>query len=694
MSAPLERRVLLDADGADFDFWQENFNNGSIVSNPTVINVFEGQSGNLESIVENAWRDHGGDVIVRLKGSDFDITGVDTINLVGSVRGDRDTSHSGPNGWFVIDGDGIDTTVLNGFETDQWQGAGANGPWTRIKNAQGQNTNIFYADWDANFGYSVTSAANTPQLAVGQRSELLMVDGVRYDQVQIENVEVQTYSSSSPDFRFNPNYINPNGGSGGLPSVWDLQPGEFTIIELGQGESIVANGTSQGGDGVASNISGLGTGNNRFAPNRVYVRVPNAGGVANAFESGTVDVEITGEDTPAGPLFNLFETEKVIFSDFTLRGVRTFHREGAIETRPGDELTNLLIDSVRVTDTGGVGVFVRGAAFSGNTNKITINNSDFSDNGAQGVALGGENILIEDTSTNRNNWRGSRAGFGGFRVAGVKFNGGNNITIDNLTSVENSAAGLWFDIGVYDVEVRNSDLSRNKGVEIFDDGTPDGIPVVDLGSIPESAVRTGSGLYIEISGQDGAGNRILIQNTDIEDNAGFGVRLDNGRNVEFSNVTVADNGLSQMMFMASYRGVDGIFGDLPDAEVRERINRFGNIRIFNSTIESAASASAPGSLLIETVAGFNVTPEPGTDTAANNADNILQAQRFIERGATPFWAYGGLRESGNTFRSKRSNAFVVGVSDNGTSSSARTLGDYMTFAAINQSPGSSTFTLL
>ncbi|MEM1061651.1 MAG: hypothetical protein AAGJ97_04895, partial [Planctomycetota bacterium] len=211
---------------------------------------------------------------------------------------------------------------------------------------------------------------------------------------------------------------------------------------------------------------------------------------------------------------------------------------------------------------------------------------------------------------------------------------------------------------------------------------------------PESAVRTGSGLYIEISGQDGAGNRILIQNTDIEDNAGFGVRLDNGRNVEFSNVTVADNGLSQMMFMASYRGVGGIFGDLPDAEVRERINRFGNIRIFNSTIESAASASAPGSLLIETVAGFNVTPEPGTDTAANNADNILQAQRFIERGATPFWAYGGLQESGNTFRSKRSNAFVVGVSDNGTSSSARTLGDYMTFAAINQSPGSSTFTLL
>jgi hypothetical protein len=120
---------------------------------------------------------------------------------------------------------------------------------------------------------------------------------------------------------------------------------------------------------------------------------------------------------------------------------------GAVQIQ---DCTNVRIEGCSLRLNGGKGLEV-----SGNTN-MTITGCAFDLNGISG--LGGsyaKNLLVQDSSASKNNWRGAQGGLKSWDSAGIKFYKMHDSAFLRITCNENygESSGLWLDTDIKNVTV-------------------------------------------------------------------------------------------------------------------------------------------------------------------------------------------------------------------------------------------------
>ncbi len=149
-------------------------------------------------------------------------------------------------------------------------------------------------------------------------------------------------------------------------------------------------------------------------------------------------------------------------NDLVIKGVRFQHAASPF-TRAAVEIVDqndVLIEDVIVEWNGQYGLWFKGSRF-------TVRSSVMNNNGSSGV--GGfrvTDILLEDSHSSYNNWRGVRSGYDGWDV-GNKFFAVHRMVIRRHTSTHNQSRGFWFDIDIEDVLIEDSIFSDNRRDGMF-----------------------------------------------------------------------------------------------------------------------------------------------------------------------------------------------------------------------------------
>ena len=139
---------------------------------------------------------------------------------------------------------------------------------------------------------------------------------------------------------------------------------------------------------------------------------------------------------------------------------------------------------------------------------LTVRGSRMNDNGASGVtAWRTVNLLLEDSESNRNNWRGHAGGLHGWSV-GNKFLESRDLVIRRHTSIHNLSRGLWLDYDVHDALLEDLYLCENQNDGIFIEASPG--PIVVRNSTfcdnTRSGIQTSSTNGLVLEGNTLTGN--------------------------------------------------------------------------------------------------------------------------------------------------------------------------------------------
>lgn len=146
----------------------------------------------------------------------------------------------------------------------------------------------------------------------------------------------------------------------------------------------------------------------------------------------------------------------------------------------------------------------------------------YADNGGTGYGGGfNVNLLSEDETANRNNWRGGQGNFIGWSQAGVKHLYVRNATYRRLIVTDNQSHGFWLDSDNVDVLIENAEISRNLN----------------------------SGLYLEVSR-----GPVIVRETTIAENAISGIRAANMMNITLQQNRLYDNRFAQIFITGENTG--------------------------------------------------------------------------------------------------------------------------------------------
>lgn len=287
----------------------------------------------------------------------------------------------------VIEGAGSDKTVWSGsdiFPIDQWKSDG-----------QG----LYSAEWNYRLGHATPPWG--PKKYIGQRTELVFVDGQPLQQRIVERYEPQKMGYFGHNDYVTWKFL----GLRPVNEALDV-PGTFAVQEREDG------------------------------PKQITIRP------AQPLQPGSI-VEVATRQCLAD-----FGTKR----NLVLRGIHITHvanslgmwlAPGTIEfTTDGDRLPgNILIDACRFTWNNGMGLRVVGDHW-------TLRNSEFSYNGFSGVTVDNpmQNLVFEDTTTNFNGWRAFRGGELGWFTGGVKVHTTDGVIVRRHQSIGNTVNGFWFDI--------------------------------------------------------------------------------------------------------------------------------------------------------------------------------------------------------------------------------------------------------
>jgi hypothetical protein len=149
-------------------------------------------------------------------------------------------------------------------------------------------------------------------------------------------------------------------------------------------------------------------------------------------------------------------------NDLVVRGIRFQHaaspfRRGAVEIV---DQNDVLLDGVEVRWNGQHGLSIRGS-------RITVRGATLNDNGSSGiVGFRVTDMVLEDSESSFNNWRGVRAEYDGWEV-GNKFYAVHRMVVRRHTAVENASRGFWFDTDVRDVVIEASTFADNRREGLF-----------------------------------------------------------------------------------------------------------------------------------------------------------------------------------------------------------------------------------
>jgi hypothetical protein len=141
-------------------------------------------------------------------------------------------------------------------------------------------------------------------------------------------------------------------------------------------------------------------------------------------------------------LLRIFHTDNVILRGLTIEhGSGPAFNSGAV-TILGS--SNILLEDCVVRLNNGVGLHIEHQGQSRSRNVI-LRRVQADQNGTLGMTGGFENGLIENSTTNRNNWRGAHWGATGWAPCGFKFSGMDRLVLRDHVASLNHASGAWFD---------------------------------------------------------------------------------------------------------------------------------------------------------------------------------------------------------------------------------------------------------
>lgn len=286
----------------------------------------------------------------------------------------------------VIEGAGAGKTIWSGsdvVESDQWEDLG-NG--------------VLSTGWPYAFGLSTPPWG--PKRIIGQRSEMVFVDGVPLRQELIERYEPLNMGYFGYNDFVRWRYL----GDRSVEEALD-QPDTFAITErLGSTKKLyvrLAPGTSPGRIEVS-----------------VRQSLANFGSKQNLVLRG---LTITHVNNPLGR--------------WMAPGTVDFSADG--ERKPG----NVLIEDCDFSWNNGMGLRIVGSGW-------TVRKSSFNYNGFSGIS--GDypcgNVVFDNVTTNFNGWRAHRGGEIGWFTGGVKMHTVDGMVVRGHASIGNTVNGFWFDI--------------------------------------------------------------------------------------------------------------------------------------------------------------------------------------------------------------------------------------------------------
>jgi parallel beta-helix repeat protein len=127
--------------------------------------------------------------------------------------------------------------------------------------------------------------------------------------------------------------------------------------------------------------------------------------------------------------------------------------KGAVTTNSAN---NLLIENCKILYNNWVGISLM------MSNNVTFSNIDADANGEDGIkGYHVTNWLLNNSETTWNNWRSASGNLYGVDVAGMKVMDVHGLALQNFTSRNNLAYGLWFDTDIANAAVSFSNLSFN-----------------------------------------------------------------------------------------------------------------------------------------------------------------------------------------------------------------------------------------
>lgn len=170
--------------------------------------------------------------------------------------------------------------------------------------------------------------------------------------------------------------------------------------------------------------------------------------------------------------------QNLMMRDFGVRQSATRFVDGAIGIASGDwekPLRNIRMENIHAIGNNGSGIKIS------ECDQITIRNCVVAQNGSSGFAIRAvTNLVITDCEARHNGWRlGDYAGYHGWAFAGAKIVRAHGVKIDGFRCLHNTLHGLWFDVDVRDVNVKNLTSVGNVEIGLYLELSPGPIVVED-----------------------------------------------------------------------------------------------------------------------------------------------------------------------------------------------------------------------
>lgn len=383
----------------------------------------------------------------------------------------------------VIEGAPEGGTILSGSVEEHNRTNFRPDAWQEVPDQPG----LFVNDWpfsalpDAGPWINSYGFAMLPGLM--QRSEMIWVDGMRMRQVLSER-----YRWEDPDGPAG--YKDRGTGKGGDENN---QPGQLVYDGLQLADP--ADLTDPGTFAVFSAAE---------APDdvrgKIFLRLPDGVRMADVER-----IEVgQWKGAPWAPLLAIRGKHNLVLRNLSFRHATA----GPMGTTLAlNECQNFLIERVTVSDNVASGIAINRSS-RGILRSVVAN-----DNGSNGLGLGdGTNrILIEDSETSFNNYRGGWAGWTAWHASGSKSGGTEHIHFRRHASVGNYANGLWFDVYCRNILIEDSFFLGNKRMGVMLELTrPRGGPQVLVNSI--SAFNDNTGVFLSMASNSIVAGNLLIGN--------------------------------------------------------------------------------------------------------------------------------------------------------------------------------------
>ena len=230
----------------------------------------------------------------------------------------------------------------------------------------------------------------------------------------------------------------PNFGTSAIPSGWP-----WTITPVGlRREMLFVNGVPLTQVMSASDLF-PGTFMVDEANNVMYMNPPAGTNVS----ASTIEAAMRPQTLTVSSRNNL-----------VLRGLVFEHAASTINTA-GVIVSgswNILLDGDQAiwNNWGGFGIY--------NSNNVTVQWTTASHNGGEGfTTTRGQSVWYESNESDYNNWRGAQGGLYDWGMGGAKFMWMRNTTIENHFAYRNQAQGVWFDTDNRNITVNNVTSSEN-----------------------------------------------------------------------------------------------------------------------------------------------------------------------------------------------------------------------------------------